>query len=320
VDNRYLDPESGRRYDMKDSAAVTDAQFYGGLPLWQLVQRHGWRSASYFWVGSEAPIAGSHPDYWVPYNSRVDNRERIREVLRWLSLPEPERPVLLTLYFSLVDSAGHDSGPDGEATARSVREADRLLAELRAGLAELDTPVNLLVMSDHGMLAVDEKPETVLDLTQRLPLDGFGARVSMSSTQAMFYVDPDQDEAVLLEQLRAALPELRLWRREETPEHWHYRSHPHIGDIIAVAPPGLTLAVRPWKGDGDAKRGVHGYDPEVVPEVHGIFYAAGPSIRAGLTLPALHNVDIYPFVTALLGIETPAEVDGSAEALAPALR
>jgi alkaline phosphatase D len=40
-----------------------------------------------------------------------------------------------------------------------------------------------------------------------------------------------------------------------------------------------------------------------------IFYAEGPDIKPGVQLPSFDNIDVFPFIAALLGLETPP-VDG----------
>ena len=49
--------------------------------------------------------------------------------------------------------------------------------------------------------------------------------------------------------------------------------------------------------------GMHGYDPARVPEMKASFFAAGPDIRAGVSVPTFENVDIYPLVAKLLGLD-----------------
>jgi hypothetical protein len=63
---------------------------------------------------------------------------------------------------------------------------------------------------------------------------------------------------------------------------------------------------------------VHGYDPRIVPEMGAIFYAAGPDIGKGVVLKPFENVDLYPFVAEILGLDAPA-TDGNASVLDPAL-
>ena len=45
---------SGREYAIRDREAVEDGYFYGGEPIWVTAEKQGVKSASYFWVGSEA--------------------------------------------------------------------------------------------------------------------------------------------------------------------------------------------------------------------------------------------------------------------------
>ena len=66
-------------------------------------------SASYFWVGSEANINGHTPDYFYDYNGKVPGENRVDKVIEWLKLKESKKTLIfITLYFSEVDSAGHN--------------------------------------------------------------------------------------------------------------------------------------------------------------------------------------------------------------------
>jgi hypothetical protein len=56
---------------------------------------------------------------------------------------------------------------------------------------------------------------------------------------------------------------------------------------------------------------MHGYLPRI-PDMGGIFYAEGPGIPRGKELPEVRAVDVAPSVCAMLGIETPAGMDGRA--------
>ncbi len=50
-----------------------------------------------------------------------------------------------------------------------------------------------------------------------------------------------------------------------------------------------------------------------------IFYADGPDISPGVQLKPFENVNIYPFVAGILGLEAP-KVDGSLDVLRPTLK
>ena len=55
-------------------------------------------------------------------------------------------------------------------------------------------------------------------------------------------------------------------------------------------------------------------------ELHGVFIAAGPNIRTGVEIEQVEVVDIYPLMLSILGLDSPGEIDGDAEALAGVLR
>ena len=57
--------------------------------------------------------------------------------------------------------------------------------------------------------------------------------------------------------------------------------------------------------------GEHGPSP-FRRKLHGIFFAAGPGVRAGVRLPIIRSVDVAPTVAALLGIPPPAQSVGRA--------
>ena len=61
--------------------------------------------------------------------------------------------------------------------------------------------------------------------------------------------------------------------------------------------------------------GTHGYDTQLVPEMGGIFYAAGPNIRAGKKFRRVQGVDVYPLIAHILGLKAPSDIDGQLSGL-----
>jgi predicted AlkP superfamily pyrophosphatase or phosphodiesterase len=109
------------------------------------------------------------------------------------------------------------------------------------------------------------------------------------------------------------------WRKSELPRRWRYGNHPRIPEIVCQTHEGWDAASRASlaKRPAGATRGSHGFDPALA-SMRAIFIARGPSFRRGLVLPAMNNVDVYPLLAMLLGLE-PARHDGNPGALAPAL-
>ncbi len=316
VENEMYDSVFDATFSLGDRAAVSDGRWWQGMPIWVWAERHGVRTAAMFWPGTEAEIGGQRPRYWHAYDGAFRNRDRIDQVLAWLDLPVGERPRFITLYLSNVDSAGHEHGPDSPAVARAVAQVDRHLGQLRRGIAErrLAGAVDLIVVSDHGMAATS--PDRVIVLADAIDLDS--VRIDSLSCLATIEPKPGREPAVY-EGLRT-LPHLRVYRRAEIPERLHYRNHRRIPGLIAIADEGWLIA-KSKPGLAARKRplplGMHGYDNNLR-SMHGIFVAAGPSFRRGVTVPAFENIHLFPLLLRLLGLP-PHPSDADPAVLAPLL-
>jgi alkaline phosphatase D len=51
-----------------------------------------------------------------------------------------------------------------------------------------------------------------------------------------------------------------------------------------------------------------------------IFYAAGPNVRPGVQIEPFENVNVFPFLAKILGLRSPAGLDGSEKVLDSAYR
>jgi len=69
--------------------------------------------------------------------------------------------------------------------------------------------------------------------------------------------------------------------------------------------------------------GAHGFDPARVPDMKASFFAMGPDIRSGVTVEPFENVDVYPLVAKLLGLDIAhlktGAIDGELRPLQPIL-
>jgi predicted AlkP superfamily pyrophosphatase or phosphodiesterase len=313
VDNSFYAPELGLSYSIGNRSAVTNPDFYSGIPLWQHLENNGFRSASYFWVGSEAPVAGAYPSKWEVYDETVPNTERIATVMEWFSAPEQERPHFVSLYFDLVDSASHEHGPLSEETRNTAIEADMLVGEIIRQLETLPVEVDLILVSDHGMEEVQDDPDFKISLDE-LGLPQPGIRAVNGQTLVHLYAENDTALFAWFEAHQTDNAHLKVMRREQTPDEWHYRIHPHTGEVLLIADPGYVFvnnAQQKMQGQGEI-RGVHGYDPRQNPALQGIFYAAGPHIKQGQHLGRISNIEVAPFVARLLQLPVlpDAESDG----------
>ena len=318
VANRFHDPVRGDEFDYREREDAQDGSWWGGEPIWVTAETQGMVAAAFFFPGTEADIGGLHPSHWRPYDGSVPNAARVDQVLDWLALPQDARPHLVTLYFSLVDSAGHDLGPGAAEMRSSVETADRMLGRLLDGIDALPhaARVALVVVSDHGMAAPD--PERLTILPELADLDG--VRLAPIGPAMSLHVGDAARSRALRDELNANLTHARAYLREETPPHLHARGNPRFGDVL-VLPEGLGFVGFRRMVDRVRLllvRGMHGWDPHL-PEMHGILLAAGPGIAAGATLPAVRAVDVYPLIARLLDLTPHPDVAGDLTALAPAL-
>ncbi len=316
VGNRFWDSEKGGFYSMSNREVVEDGSWYRGEPIWVTAERQGMVSAAYYFVGTEADVGGVSPTHWYRFDASVPNRERVEKVLEWLALPPDRRPHLLTLYFEDLDNAGHRYGPGSRQVRDAVAGVDRELGRLLDGIDALPhgDQVNVIVVSDHGMIRIDP------DQIQRLDMDAFpGVRLVTSGPYASLIVeDGSADRAAQIrDSLRVLLPESDVWLREEVPERLHYSADPRIGDIVILASPGATVVPNGWRGPSEPY--THGWDNQAM-GMGAIFLARGPGIKAGSRIEAFESVHVYPLMARLLGLTPNPEADGRLEVLAPILR
>ena len=208
VANEFYDEAKDAKYGIRNASAVTDGSWYSGVPLWSLAESQGMRSACFFWPGSEAKIAGYQPTYYLHFDDKIDDGARIAQVLAWLKLPESERPHFITLYYSEPDHEGHEFGPDAPETKAAVLKVDGLIGKLKAGLDATRLPIDLVVVSDHGMAKVQGGWVT---LDQLADLTGFEA------VGALLYGKTEEDRARVYNQLKKASDKFFAYRRKDVP-------------------------------------------------------------------------------------------------------
>jgi alkaline phosphatase D len=312
VDNEFLDPKrNDARYYYKDPASNGDGSWYGGVPLWSLAERQGMRSAAMFWVGADAKIAGKRPSYWVPFDDKFDDEKRIAQVMEWLSLPETERPHLITVYYSNVDHAGHDFGPDSTECRDAVHHMDALMGQLEEKLKTTGLPVDMIVVSDHGMARL--KDRRWLSLNKLVDLK------DVPTAGERIYPKTESEKKRIYQQLKATHdPRFEVYRRKQVPGRLEFNGNPREGDPVIV--PTELVAITAKAKTAEIKGvGAHGFDPAKFPEMKAIFYAEGPDIEPGVKLASFKNVNVYDFVCGILGLK-PAKNDGNKQVLRAARR
>jgi len=309
VANSFYDEAKQARYAISDPKAVTDGSWYSGTPLWSLAESQGMRTACLFWPGSEAKIAGFQPTYYLHFDDKTDANARIDQVIAWLRLPAADRPHFITLYYSSPDHEGHEFGPDAAETGAAVARVDGLVGRLKKELDATGLPIDLVVVSDHGMAKVEGGWIT---LDQLADLTGF------ESAGALLYGKTEEDRVRVYNQLKKASDKFVVYRRKDVPAGLNFNQNPREGDPVVIATgPYAIRAHGPAAGKDDQPpiAGMHGYDPRKMPEMKASFFAAGPDILPGKTVAPFENVNLYPMLAHLLGLNSPKS-DGDLNVLA----
>ncbi|MFQ6615295.1 MAG: ectonucleotide pyrophosphatase/phosphodiesterase [Fidelibacterota bacterium] len=294
------------------SESVKESRWYEGEPIWVTAERQGETAATFFWPASEAEISGIRPTYWYAYDGSVPNAQRIQQVIRWLDLPNDERPDFITLYFSDADSWGHRVGPEDPRMDSVIHELDAAIGMLLDTLRARDSldDMNMIVTSDHGMTATS--PDRVIFLDDYINLED--VLVVDWSPVAMIRPNPGMEEAVYA-RLNEAHPSMAVYRKEEIPERFHYRNHRRITPLVCVADEGWSISYRayPESHPDPYEGGTHGYDNRLR-SMHATFIASGPAFQDGLVVDSFQNIHLYELMCHILNLD-PADNDGSLDSV-----
>jgi alkaline phosphatase D len=318
VANSFYDPARKARYSMSDSASVTDGTWYSGTPLWSLAESQGMHAAILLWPGSEAQIAGFRPTWYARFVSDTEGspaalQARIDNVVALLKLPAADRPHLIAIYYPEPDHEGHESGPDSTGTRKAVLKMDSEIGKLESALNATGLPIDLVVVSDHGMVR-SEGPW--------INLDSFTTLAGFQTAGSLLYPSSEEDRVRVYNQLKKATSQFMVYRLKNVPPELNYNQNQREGDPVVIANgpyPIRAQAPQGSFGDRPPTTGMHGFDPAKVPEMKASFFAAGPDILPGKTVAPFENVNLYPWIAHMLGLK-PAKSDGSLNILAGTLR
>lgn len=307
VANSFFDRKMKETYGIRNRSAVENPLWYGGTPLWVLAEKQGVLAASYFWVGSEAPIQDTYPSYYYRYNEQTPIEERLKTVIDWLNLPLEKRPHLITFYLPEVDLAGHKFGAESSEVEKAVHFVDSVINELTLAVAKTNLPVNFIFVSDHGMANVNQY-ET---LSVPTAVDTANFHIVSSGTMVHLYSKDRTSLQKTYQDIKRIDPRYDVYLRKNLPRTLRYRTKDdyfnRVGDIVLIAKqPYVFHSIM----DRLPNPGAHGYDANVNKNMMATFIAWGPDIKEGEKIKPFQNVNVYPLVAKLLGLTISEKIDG----------
>lgn len=319
VANSFPDEERDRWYFIHDRNTVEDPLFYSGEPIWVTAETQGMVSAAFYFVGTEAAIHGVSPSHWRSFDDDVPGEDRVDQVLEWMSLPRNSRPHLFTLYFEDVDDHSHRHGTGSDENIEAIRRVDSYIGRLLDGIEKLpyQDRVNIIVVSDHGQGSYieDQQPFITGD---HVNLDEMTV-VEGGSYLFMHFDSADSQRAQdIVEKINSQWRHGKAYLPATAPGNWKVNDSSRFPDVMLIPDQGYAVLSSIEKA-GKIDAGDHGWPPES-PDMHGIFIASGPDIRAGVNLGAIRNVDIYPLMTSILALTPATALDGDPAKLADHLK
>jgi len=294
--NKFFSKTLNKDYSMRDSKAVQNGQFYGMEPIWVTAEKNDIISATYFWIGSEAEINGYRPTIYKKYDGSVKFKSRVDSVISWYNLPVEQRPKLTMLYFSEPDYTGHEYGPNSNEVNKSVIEMDSIFGYLIDELSRTKVYKNLdiIVVSDHGMS--DVSLEKVILLDKFIDLDKYKVIPSFAVTH-LWNLNDDEDISRIFDDQN----NVQIFKKGQFPKKYHF-SNSDSPDYLIVADLGWSLTTTQKLIQSNSfPGGMHGYDSNYL-EMHGIFFANGPSFKSGVRIDSFENINLYPIICKTLEI------------------
>ncbi len=305
IHNNFYDPVLKEAFSF-NKPDQQDPKWWGGEPIWATAIKQGRRANVMFWPGTGAPMAGTLPTEWKPYDGKPEPDEIVDAGLAWLDQPAEKRPDFVMLYFHHVDSDSHKFGTGAPEVAASVAKEDAAMGRLVEGIhrLKLDDVANLVIVSDHGM--TDLSPDRVIAMGDFVDLK----TVQVDFSSAVAGLRPlDGNVDALYNSFKKHKKHFKAYRTETMPKRFHFTGNDRIPPVILVADNGWALQKRtssePIKGMNKA---THGYDPEL-DSMGATFIAYGPAFKHGVTIAPFENVNLYNLFCATLGLK-PAPNDG----------
>lgn len=301
VANEMYDSFLNKTFSMNNMDIYDSVWWEEAYPVWVSNQMQGYKSGAAMWPGTDVKIHGMFPSHYMTYNESVPFEHRINQLIKWFKSDEAVNIGLL--YWEEPDVTGHMVGPDDPKMEEVIADIDHKLGYL---IVQLQTEglwdkLNVIITSDHGMAKV--QTDRIIELDQYVDREMY-TLVDHTPVVAILPKEGKMDE--VYQALVHAHTNMTVYKKEEIPDHFHYKYNSRIQPILAVVDNGWALL---QNKSGGFLLGNHGYD-NTLQDMHPIFVAHGPAFKKNFSKEAMESVDIYPLICHILGI-SPLPNNGS---------
>lgn len=309
ISNHFKNLSNNKMYKVGDTASVKNKDWYKAEFFWETIQKNNIKAASVFWPGSEINDIKKRPLYFNRYNQKTAPKTRVDTLISWLKLPYAARPKFLSIYFEDTDTKGHKYGPESLENRNAIKKLDDVFGYILSEISKtgIRDSVNIILLSDHGM--TDISAERTINIKNII--GDFSPEINGSGTMMGLKVSKSLEDSVY-NILKKSENHFDCYKKEEMSGYFNYSSNNNILPIQIVAHPGWSLINGELNKSEEEEynAGDHGYDNSFL-DMHGIFIASGPSFKKNYKTGTLRNIDIYPLLCKLFGIECKSDIDGN---------
>ncbi|XP_045914145.1 venom phosphodiesterase 1 [Micropterus dolomieu] len=302
IDNTMYDPVFDATFSLS-SPEKDNPDWYLGEPIWHTAMYQGLKSGTFFWPGSDVKINGSFPNIFQPYNGKVPFEERVFTVLKWLQLPDDERPDFYTLYLEEPDKSGHSYGPVSGGLIEAIQGVDRIIGQLMNGLKQigLHRCLNIIIVADHGMEATScDRKEAMSELVGNISnywvTEGPFGRIRAKNKDTVW------DSAGLVADMTCKKPDQKIkpYLKANLPKRLHFANSRRIEDVSVLVDPKWLFERYPGSLTF-CSGGNHGYDNDVE-SMHAMFVSYGPKFQYKTEIEPFSNIELYNLMCDVLQI------------------
>ncbi|XP_076862146.1 venom phosphodiesterase isoform X2 [Brachyhypopomus gauderio] len=319
VDNNMYDPIFDASFSLSNNEK-DNPRWYLGQPIWHTASYQGLRTGTFFWPGSDVEINGTFPHLYERYNGTVPFEQRVFTVLKWLQLPDDQRPDFYTLYLEEPDKSGHSFGPVSGGLISAIQGVDKVMGQLMNGLKQLNLHecINIIVVADHGMeeTSCDRKEnlqDLVGDVSQLYVIEGVFGRIRAKNNTINY------DAAGLVTNMTCKKPDqkVKAYLKSHLPKRFHYANSRRIEDVNVLVTTRWLFERYPGS-HSYCSGGNHGYDNDES-TMQAMFLSYGPKFLSQAVVEPFSNIELYNLMCDVLGI-IPAHNNGSHGSLNHMLR
>ncbi|XQW86904.1 ectonucleotide pyrophosphatase/phosphodiesterase [Thalassotalea piscium] len=302
--NKFYDKKTDDVYSYGNSKKPN--QWLKYPPIWTILEQKNIPTAIYFWPESDKSYQGIRPTYYRNYDGKVPNSRRFKKMLEWLNIQDKSKPQLIVGYFSTIDSAGHQYGRDSKELKLAIEEFDQLLGDFVGTIStQVNSPVNIILVSDHGMVKIDKKKALLKsNIIPQWMNSTF--KIIMNDSQIFIYnLSKDQkliDQAYneLESNHIAQANQYDLFKKGNYPAYWKVtESLSFVPDIILSAIPPATFTNNLDKISAET----HGFETKYTSDLDGIFIAAGPDFKEKTQIKSFSNTEVFKVLSRLFSLD-----------------